>query len=258
MVGRLKTSQTTKFCLPDCDQLNSTSYCSKLQIHTVDFQLKNHIGKLILDTGSSYKDLIMFKSHFTNSLWVKSQGEFQGKTNAAISNKTLGFFRADNFIINDGPNCIGEFVIKDPQDSSPLFIQTFGVMGWPLLNDYHFSIDYKTNKVYFDNSTCPYKKVKTLGVSGVGLVPEETEVILTGIVVGEAADKAGVREGDIVEKLILSNGVVLEHFSPSFFDMQEHHAYAPPGSKVTYFIRREDGVKKFEVIAALPAVLELE
>jgi len=55
--------------------------------------------------------------------------------------------------------------------------------------------------------------------------------------------------GDIVLKVILENGVVIEKFNNDIFEYDDIHIYAEPGTKVVYVLEGENPPKKVSIIA---------
>ena len=81
---------------------------------------------------------------------------------------------------------------------------------------------------------------------------------VSNFIAGSSADKVGIKQHDQVEKIILANGKVITKFDNTLFNHHDQHVYAPVGSKVTYFVRRDGILKPFTMTAEGVRLVDLD
>ena len=244
----------------ECDISNKQSGClvTTSDFTTVPFSLGSHHGNIIIDTGHQAGTVIgFFKSLYTNKLWHQYHQDLPIVEAGAFSDRPLRFLRTNNFSLN-GKSCLGEVLIRDPEDKSPLYDSTVGYLGWAVLKYIPFKIDYKNEDFFFNMHQCPYANVKTIGINGIYTSKDFRYMYIDGIIAGSPADRSGLKLGDQVEKIILSDGNVLTKFDITIINHNDQHVYAPVGSKVTYFVRRDDELIPFVMTAEGPPLVELD
>lgn len=222
------------------------------------FSLGGESGDLIIDTGNQGpKAIALFKNQYTNELWDKYHRGLSEVRLSGLSDKPLRLLRTPNFSI-DGKNCVGEILLRDPSDKAPLIHEFVGFIGWSALESYPFKIDYKHNNIDLKMSTCPHDKVKTIGISSLSFSTDFQYVYVNGLIEGSPADEVGIKRGDKIEKIILADDKVITKFDNSIYQWNDQHVYAQPGSKVTYFIRRNGELKPYVMTAEDLNLVELE
>ncbi|MEP6342783.1 MAG: aspartyl protease family protein [Maricaulaceae bacterium] len=246
---------------PICDSENELSFCygAFKKTKTINFSLGSHNGVLLIDTGySGHTNLVMFKSHETNNIWNQYPDDIQLLNLKGISNLPLKTFRTNDFTYNN-KDCSADIIIRNPMDASPLFSELTGIVGWNIISNEDFTIDFKEGGgIDFPNNNCPFKKENTLGLKGVYSSADFSLLFIKNLVFDSAATKAGLKEGDQIEKIILADGNVITKFDHTLFNYNDQHVYAPVGSKVTYFVRRDGVLKPFIITAEGVPVLELD
>ena len=246
---------------PTCDFTNPSSDCGRIKDidFSIPFSLGDQNGTLLIDSGyDGAKAIALYKSEGLNKIWNKYHLNLPDFTDQYTSNKPMKTLRTRDFTINNKEGCIGEFLLRDPTDSSPTTEQSRGLIGWPALKTVPFTIDYKSFGADFPQGLCVNENQKTIGIVS-GYSPEDfSSFILTNIREDSPADRAGVKVGDEVEKMKLSNGHVLTKFDKTMFDWNHAHVYAPVGSQVTYYIRRDGVLKEFVMTAEDVDLLEFE
>ena len=243
-----------------CELLNEQSKCYKniSKLLPTKFSLGDYNGDLLIDTGNQGTRYIsLFKSQETNRLWNRVHHELPEVKLDGLSDKPLRLLRTQDFSLNGQP-CIGEVLLRDPYDKAPKLEELIGFIGWSVLQSMSFKIDYKNDHVSFTVDKCPYDNVKTIGISGVYTSKDFRYMYVEDFIAGSSADRLGIKRHDQVEKIILANGKVITKFDNTLYNHNDQHVYAPVGSKVTYFVRREGELKPFVMTAEGVHLVDLD
>ena len=238
---------------PLCDFIDESSSCydgsDYLQLKS--FSIGTAVGDLVIDTGYSGDDsILLFKSNFTNDLWRNELGAISEEKSILTKSGTVKKFRTKDFDIHGQQNCSTKVIVQSPKNNTPFFSKVTGTLGWSALKNTDFKIDY-SDKIssFIPQDFCPWNRERTLGISAVAFAHDQTVMQIASIISGSPADKAGLEVGDIVLKVILENGVVIEKFNNDIFEYDDIHIYAEPGTKVVYVLEGENPPKKVSIIA---------
>jgi len=166
-----------------------------------------------------------------------------------VSDKAIKAIKTKDFIFENNEDCYADFFIRDPKDASPKFDETVGTIGWRVVKRVAFEIDFTEDKLNYPDDTCPYTNFDNrFGVQSLGTTSDAEQALVKFIAPGSAADKAGLRKGDIWQRLTLEDGEIVEKFDSYFNDIKEKHIHAPAGTRTTIEFLRDGREMKVDVI----------
>ena len=254
----------------ECDILSSSSQCYDLSTKapTIKSKLGGRDLELKIDTGNTtYKSFLLNKSDLNTKIWKKYRHYSAPTKIDFISDKPVRFLKTRNFIFNGDTSCYADFVIRDPDDSSAYYSEPTALLSWTTVKkaafEVHFSEDMET---HYPKNTCPYGKLNNLGISKF-TTTNETEYTFAMLVEGGSpAHRAGIKNGEKIDRIHLENGQIIEHFEGNFFNHPEMHVYAPDGTTLKFDVIRDGKTlqltaqthKPFFIDTHKPFVIELD
>jgi Aspartyl protease len=243
-----------------CDPLKENSKCkfSFYDMPRIDVKLGGKKVEMLLDTGYGGKaPFVLFKSNFTNRIWTEYKHVLNKERSAAISDLPIGRAFTKDFVFNGTKECFADFYIKHPKDNSTKLAETVGTIGWWVIKDVAFEYDAKTRKLSYPHGACPYERINMIGIGARALLDDGDQAYIHNIIGGSPADIAGIVNFDILERVHLADGTVIEDLNEDFTSRLDDIMYAPEGTVVRFDVVREGKIVTIPVTSKGPFFLNL-
>lgn len=243
-----------------CDLILEPEHCEdELRLPMIDMTLGGKDGFLLVDTGNEASPpLVMLGSDVNTQIWNKYSNALESIETNTWSTKPTKRIRTQNFLLNRDIQCIADIYIRDPEDGSPHWgASAIASLGWSVLHNVSFVIDFNTGVVQYP-SVCPYNDKNKAGIKGLGFSADRDQAYISHVETHSAAYKSGVRTGDIINRVTLNSGRVIERFDDSFTSTLDQHLYAKAGTKFTVSILRDEETFDIEVTTEDPVYIDLK
>ena len=127
-----------------------------------------------------------------------------------------------------------------------------------MLEDVAFEYDVFERKLKYPADTCPYKKIDKVGLGSVGTNDEGEQGYIYDLVPDSPAVIAGLKNGDILERIRFPNGTIVEKIPEDYLKHRDEFLYGQVGVTYQYDVVREGKIVSIPVTTREPNFIDFK